>query len=48
MNCDWFKPFDHSTYSVGVLYLVILENILIAGIIPGPSEPSYTEINSIG
>ena len=56
MNCDWFQPFDHSTYSVGVLYLVILnlprairfkpENILIAGIIPGPSEPSYTEINS--
>ncbi|XP_065917612.1 uncharacterized protein [Dysidea avara] len=56
LNCDWFQPFDLSTYSVGVFYLVILnlprtirfkpENILIAGIIPGPGEPSYNEINS--
>ena len=44
LNCDWFQPFDLSTYSIGVLCLVILnlsrsirfkpENILIAGIIP--------------
>lgn len=56
LNCDWFQPFDLSTYSVGVLYLVILnlprsirfkpENILIAGIIPGPKEPSASEMNS--
>jgi len=56
LNCDWFQPFQHSQYSVGVFYLVILnlprtirfkpENIIIAGIIPGPSEPSYEEINS--
>ena len=56
LNCDWFQPFDHSSYSVGVLYLVILnlprsirfkpENILIAGIIPGPSEPHLGEMNS--
>jgi len=56
LNCDWFQPFDLSTYSVGVLYLVILnlprairfkpENVLIAGIIPGPKEPSYGAINS--
>lgn len=56
LNCDWFQPFDLSTYSVGVLYLVILnlprairfkpENILIADVIPGPKEPSLSEINS--
>ena len=48
LNCDWFQPFDHSSYSVGVLYLVILslpwslrfkpENIIITGIIPGPKD----------
>ena len=56
LNCDWFQPFEHTNYSVGVLYLVILnlprtirfkpENVLIVGIIPGPSEPNYSEINS--
>ena len=23
MNVDWFRPFKHSTYSIGVIYLVI-------------------------
>jgi len=56
LNLYWFQPFDLSTYSVGVLYLVILnlprtirfkpENVLIAGIIPGPKEASLTEMNS--
>ena len=56
LNCDWFQPYKHSQYSVGVLYLIILnlprsirfkpENRIIAGIIPGPSEPNYNEINS--
>ena len=56
LNCDWFQPYKHSQYSVGVLYLVILklprsirfkpENIIIAGIIPGPLEPSYNKMNS--
>jgi len=50
LNCDWFQPFEHSYYSVGVLYLVILNlpryicfkpiNIIIASIIPGPKEPN--------
>ena len=49
LNVDWFKPFKHSPYSVGVIYLVILnlprmmrfkpENIIIVGTIPGPHEP---------
>ena len=56
LNCDWFQPFDHSCYSVGVLYLVILnlprslrfkpENIIITGIIPGPREPKQAMMNS--
>ena len=56
LNCDWFQPFDLSTYSIGVLYLVILnlprsirfkpENVLIAGILPGPQEPHLSEMNS--
>ena len=55
-NCDWFQSFKHSQYSVGVLYLIILnlprsirfkpENVIIAGIISGPSEPIYNEMNS--
>ena len=50
MNVDWFQPYKHSPYSVGVIYLAIMnlpreerfkqENIIIAGIIPGPDEPS--------
>ena len=49
LNCDWFQPFAQSRYTVGVIYLVILnlprairfrpENIIVTGIIPGPKEP---------
>ena len=52
LNVDWFKPFKHSPYSVGVIYLVILnlprmmrfkpENIIVVGTIPGPREPKLT------
>ena len=55
MNVDWFKPFERSTYSIGVIFLVVqnlplslqfkLENIIIVGMIPGPKEPKIT-INS--
>ncbi|XP_048254385.1 uncharacterized protein LOC125381544 [Haliotis rufescens] len=44
LNLDWFQPFKHVKYSVGVMYLVILnlpreerykrENVIIVGIIP--------------
>ena len=50
LNVDWFQPFENFAYSVGVIYLVILnlphttrykrENIILVGVIPGPSEPS--------
>ena len=49
LSCDWFQPFPHSRYTVGAIYLVILnlpcaicfkpENVNITGIIPGPKEP---------
>ncbi|KAK3744047.1 hypothetical protein QZH41_011920 [Actinostola sp. cb2023] len=54
-NVDWFQPYKHTNYSCGVIYLVIMnlpreerfkvENVIIAGIIPGPSEPKLN-INS--
>lgn len=55
INIDWFQPFKHISYSVGVIYAVILnlpreicykeENVIIVGVIPGPSEPKH-DINS--
>ena len=50
LNIDWFQPFKHRTYSVGVIYLAVVnlprevhferENIIVVGLLPGPSEPS--------
>lgn len=55
VNVDWFQPFKHISYSVGVIYAVIVnlpramrykkENVMIIGIIPGPKEPNK-QINS--
>ena len=55
LNLDWFQPFTHVTYSVGALYMVILnlpreerykiENIILLSIIPGPKEPKLN-VNS--
>ena len=49
LNIDWFRPFKRTNYSVGVLYFVINnlprtvrykeENVILAGVIPGPTEP---------
>ena len=51
LNIDWFQLFSHTVYSVGVMYATILnlprhmrykrKNILLLGIIPGPSEPAH-------
>ena len=48
MNVDWFKPFKHSEYKVGAIYLSVMnlpdelgfkqENILTVGLIPGLHE----------
>ena len=49
LNVDWFQPYKHTQSSVGALYLAIMnlpydqrfkrENVILLGIIPGPSEP---------
>ena len=51
LNVDWFQPFKHLVYSVGVLYMVRMnlpraerfkaENVFLVGVIPGPHEPIY-------
>ena len=48
LNVDWFNPFKHVEYSVGVLYFVIanlprserykIENVIIVVVLPGPKE----------
>ena len=52
LNIDWFQPFKHRVYSIGVIYLAIMNlpreirfkrgNIILVGLLPGPSEPSKT------
>ncbi|XP_056106492.1 uncharacterized protein LOC130084975 [Rhinichthys klamathensis goyatoka] len=54
MNVDWYQPYKHSPYSVGVIYLVVLnlpreerfkdENMILVGVIPGPKEPKLNMI----
>ncbi len=49
LNIDWFRPYKHTPYSVGAIYMVVTnlpraerfrkENVILVGIIPGPSEP---------
>lgn len=50
INVDWFQPYKHTQYSVGVIYFTLLnlprhmrnkpENVMLVGVIPGPHEPS--------
>ena len=56
LNINWFKPCKHTEYSVGAMYLTIMnlprkirfkqENVLLIGLIPGPKEPKWS-INSM-
>ena len=49
LNIDWFNPYEHTQYSIGAIYLTILnlprderykiENTILVGLIPGPTEP---------
>ena len=55
LNLDWFQPFSRVEYSVGAIYLSIQnlpcserykeENVILVGVLPGPSEPKLT-VNS--
>ena len=50
INVDWFRPFQHTQHSEGAIYMTIMnlprkerflqENVILVGVIPGPSEPS--------
>ena len=52
LNCDWIQPYRHTQFSIGIMYVVFenfhrparfkRENVLIVGVIPGPTEPSKT------
>lgn len=52
LNVDWIQPFVHTTYSVGVMYLVLMnlprserfkrENVILVGVIPGPCKAPLT------
>ena len=49
LKVDCFQPFKHSLYSVGALYMVLMnlpwaerfkpENVFLVGVIPGPHKP---------
>ena len=55
LNMDFFQPYKHVQYSVGAIYLTILnlprgmrnktDNVILIGLIPGPHEPQR-DINS--
>lgn len=55
MNIDWFHPYESTQYSVGIVYLSVLNlpcdirnkiaNIIVCSVIPGPHEPN--NMNSI-
>ena len=55
LTIDWFNPYSETQYSVGAIYLTILnlprnerfkeENIILVGMIPGPHEPKH-DINT--
>ena len=56
LNLDWFQPFEHTTDSIGAMYLSIVnlprqerfrkENIILLGLIPSMEhEPSC--VNSV-
>ena len=55
LNMDWYQPYKHLSYSVGAIYISILnlprdlrykvDSILLIGITPGPHEPKLN-VNS--
>ena len=55
LNIDWFRPCKHVEYSIGAIYLTVMnlprmvrfrqENVMLVGLIPGPKEPKH-DINS--
>ena len=56
LNIDWFQPFKHTIFSVGAVYLTVMNlprakrfkrtNVILVALIPGPSEPTH-DINTL-
>ena len=56
LNVDWFQSSKRTNYSVGVVYLTIgnlprpirykKENVILVCVIPGPKEPSNSQMNN--
>ena len=52
INVDWFQPYSHVQYSVGAIYIAILnfprrlryrrENMVLIGVIPWASRTKFT------
>ena len=55
LNMDFFQPYKHVQYSLGAVYLTVLnlprklrnktQNVILVGLIPGPHEPKH-DINT--
>ena len=55
LNIDWFRPCKYVEYSIGAIYLTIMnlprtirfrqENVMLIGLIPAPKQPKH-DINS--
>ena len=51
LNIDWFKPCKHTEYSIGAIYLTVMnlpravrfrqENVMLVGLMPGPKQPKH-------
>jgi hypothetical protein len=54
LNVDWFQPFNKSVYSMGAVYMTVLnlpreeryrpENMILVALLPGPKETSRTQL----
>ena len=51
LNMDFFQPYKHVQYSLGAIYLAVLNlprgiinkisNVILVGLIPGPQVPQH-------
>lgn len=56
LNIDWYQPYTNASYSVGAIYMTILNldrkvrnlrsNVVFVGLMPGPVEPKCEQVNN--
>ena len=56
LNVDWYQPYSNSVYSVGAIYMTILNldrklrnlrtNVIFVGLMPGPGEGHLSQLNN--